>query len=49
VDCYFFALAGTPPKGYGIYIKENKILKLYDVKGDSFKEYYLEYGIDFKE
>jgi len=45
-DCYFFALAGTPPKGYGIFIPENRVLCLYDASGKRFKEYYLDKGIE---
>lgn len=46
---YFFALAGTPPKGYGIYTysAENKFLCLYDARGKRFKEYSLEEKIKF--
>ncbi|HIG94365.1 MAG TPA: hypothetical protein HA283_05195 [Nanoarchaeota archaeon] len=44
-DCYFFALAGTPPKGYGIFITEKRVLCLYDLSGKRFKEYYLDKGI----
>lgn len=48
-DCYFFALEGTPPKGYGIYVNttEKKFLCLYDSKGKRFKEYYLSKGVMF--
>lgn len=45
-DCYFFALAGTPPKGYGIFIPERRVLCLYDAEGKRFKEYYLDKGIE---
>jgi len=38
-DCIFFALQGTPPKGYGIYIPETRVLCLYDLSGKRFKEY----------
>ncbi|MBU2559854.1 hypothetical protein KKA03_03075 [archaeon] len=44
-DCYFFSLAGTPPKGYGIFIPEKRVLCLYDADGKRFKEYYLDKGI----
>jgi len=44
-ECYFFALQGTPPKGYGIYIPENRNLLLYDANGKRFKNYYLDEGI----
>ena len=45
-DCHFFALAGTPPKGYGIFIPEKRVLCLYDSEGKRFKEYYLDKGIE---
>ena len=45
-ECYFFALAGTPPKGYGIYIPGKRSLCLYDADGKRFKEYYLQKGIE---
>lgn len=35
----FFSVSGTPPKGYGIYIPENRHLSLYDHKGKRFKRY----------
>jgi len=44
-DCYFLALAGTPPKGYGIFMPEKRVLCLYDASGNRFKEYYLDKGI----
>ena len=40
-DCIFFALAGTPPKGYGIYVYGDRSLYLYDTKGKRFKKYYI--------
>lgn len=43
--CYFFALQGTPPKGYGIYIPDNRSLCLYDASGKEFQNYYLDEGI----
>ena len=43
--CYFFALQGTPPKGYGIYIPGGRVLNLYDAQGKRFKDYYLDKGI----
>lgn len=50
-SCYFLALEGTPPKGYGIYSfsAEIRMLCLYDSKGKRFKEYYLENEINFDE
>ena len=48
-DCYFFVLQGTPPKGYGIYIAENRVLCLYDAEGKRFKEYYLAKGVNFSK
>jgi len=44
-DCYFFTIEGTPPKGYGVYIPERRVLNLYDATGKRFKEYYLDEGI----
>ncbi|KKQ80804.1 MAG: hypothetical protein UT02_C0002G0029 [Parcubacteria group bacterium GW2011_GWC2_38_7] len=48
-NCYFFALAGTPPKGYGIYSFSSgkRFLCLYDINGKRFKNYHLESGINF--
>ena len=43
--CYFFSLDGSPPKGYGIYIPEIKILNLYDNVGDRIQEIKLLKGI----
>lgn len=49
VFCYFLALAGTPPKGYGVYTysAEKHFLCLYDENGKRFKEYYLQDEIKF--
>jgi len=33
VGSIFFSLDGSPPKGYGIYIPENRQLNLYDGHG----------------
>ena len=44
-ECFFFALDGTPPKGFGIYIPERKILRLYEAEGKKIKEYCLQLGI----
>ncbi|MDX9913673.1 MAG: hypothetical protein RBS77_03785 [Candidatus Moranbacteria bacterium] len=48
-DCYFFALAGTPPKAYGIYTfcAEQHSLYLYNGRGKLIKNYYLEKEIKF--
>ena len=44
-NCIFLELDGHPPKGYGIWIPENKRLNLYDATGNRFKEYYVGKGI----
>ncbi len=41
----FFALKGSPPKGYAIWIPEKMMLNLYDHTGMRFKRIYLQYGI----
>jgi len=48
-NSYFFALAGTPPVGYGIYTYSTakRFLCLYDANGNRFKEYYLQSEIKF--
>lgn len=38
-NCYFFALSGTPPKGYALYIPDLRKLTLYDVTGKIIKTY----------
>ncbi len=47
-NCYFFAIEGTPPKGYGIYIPEQRSLLLYDVTGKLFKQIYTDKGVIFQ-
>jgi len=37
--CKIYALAGTPPKGYAMYIPELKFLRLLNPRGKSFKEF----------
>ncbi|HAM88183.1 MAG: hypothetical protein US83_C0010G0001 [Candidatus Falkowbacteria bacterium GW2011_GWC2_38_22] len=37
--CKIYALAGTPPKGYAMYIPEIKFLRLLNPRGKSFKEF----------
>ena len=44
-NCIFLELEGNPPKGYGIWIPENKRLNLYDETGNRFKEYSVGKGI----
>ncbi len=39
-DCYFLALAGTAPKGYGIYVRSAKN-KIKNNSKNFFKEIYL--------
>lgn len=48
-DCYFLALAGSAPKGYGIYVHsaEKSFLCLYDGNGTRFKKYYVQKDIKF--
>ncbi len=36
-NCVLFVLSGTPPKGYGIYIKAKEKLNLYDNEGKRFE------------
>lgn len=38
-ECVFFALAGTPPKGYALFVRERGDLYLYDAEGKRFKKY----------
>lgn len=37
--CKIYALAGTPPKGYAMYIPEVQILRLLDQYGKSYKDF----------
>lgn len=38
-ETIIFALSGTPPKGYAIYVPEMQYLKFLDVRGNSIKEF----------
>jgi len=39
VGAFFFALEGTPPKGYAVYIPERRSLSLYNPQGERFSIY----------
>lgn len=38
-ECNFYILAGSPPKGYAIYIPGHRILNLYDPHLKNIKKY----------
>ncbi len=44
-ETYLLVLQGSPPKGYGLYIKDIKRLWLFDATGKRFKDYFLAKGI----
>ncbi len=41
-DVIFFALKGSPPGGYGLFIKALGLLNLYDRNGDAFHNIYID-------
>ncbi len=38
VGSVFFSLGGSPPKGYGIYVFEHRLLSLYDGHGRRWRK-----------
>lgn len=38
-ECTLFVLAGTPPKGYALFIAERGDLYFYDAEGKRYKKY----------
>lgn len=44
-ECVFYELSGSPPKGYAIWIPENRWLLCFSATGKKFRQYSLVHGI----
>ncbi len=45
-QCIFYELDGSPPKGYAIWVPENRLLFCFDAVGRKFRQYSIEHWED---